>query len=162
MTITVMTRSKSKLNEEDAEAAIRLRHIWLAHKKQFKCSQEDVASKIGISQGAFAHYMTGYNPLGIDITIRFANYFNVPVSAIRVFDSFEKCLADEIARQKLMQVPDEDTMEVVKMMASINRENKGRIRGKIEAWIEMMLGVDKIPEPQMKDRSNFDRRSGTR
>jgi hypothetical protein len=45
--------------------------------------------------------------LGMEITFKFANFFDVPVSAIKMFDSFERYLVKKLDRKNLAEIPDE-------------------------------------------------------
>lgn len=45
---------------------------------------------------------------------------------------------------------DENVIAIMNMLLKLNRENKILVRGKIEAWIEMMLVPTKIPETDQK------------
>jgi hypothetical protein len=144
--------------EIDRQAALRLSSLWSKYKAENpSISQEMVAAELQMTQGAFWQYKEGKVLFGMEATVKFANFFNVQVSEIKRFDALENLLSAQQQRRI-----DKNIKAVMDIMNSVDADSRGIIRGKIEAWIEFMRGPDKIPEHQLKERSNFDRRSGTR
>jgi len=59
---------------------------------------------------------------------------------------------------------DADITAIVKMLKKLDAHDRSRMRGKIESWIEGLIGKRKEAEDEEDRRNplNFDRRSGTR
>jgi transcriptional regulator with XRE-family HTH domain len=66
-----------------------------------------------------------------------------------------------LSEGKLGEVKDNDIAHIVRLLNKLDSRNRVLIRGKIEAWIEMMLDNEKIPEPDSGGQPNFARRTGT-
>ena len=70
--------AKRELTDAERESAARLRRIWERRRLSLGLTQEKVALACGWStQGAFAHYLTGKNPLNIDAVFRLARVLEV-------------------------------------------------------------------------------------
>lgn len=70
--------AKRELTIEEREWAVRLRRLWERQRRVLGLTQEKVALACGWStQGAFAHYLTGKNPLNIDAVFRLARVLEV-------------------------------------------------------------------------------------
>lgn len=160
MNIVVMRGRKIISEEEkevDRQAALHLSALWSKYKAENPdTSQEDVAAELHMTQGAFWQYKEGKLSFGMEVTVKIANFFKVPVSDIKRFDALETLLS---MQKQLIQ--DKNISATVSMMTAIDADSRGVIRGKIEAWIEMMVELDKIPIEDRKERSNLDRRNGT-
>lgn len=55
---------------------------------------------------------------------------------------------------------DDDIAAIVMMLKQLEGRDRTLIRGKIEAWVEMMLG--NIPDANRRENTNLDRRNGTK
>jgi len=69
------------------------------------------------------------------------------------FDWLNEGKGDDVAQ-------DDDIAAIVTMLNQLEGRDRILIRGKIEAWVEMMLG--NIPHADRRENTNFDRRNGTK
>lgn len=70
--------AKRELTDAERESVARLRRLWDRKRLLLGLTQEKVALACGWStQGAFAHYLTGKNPLNIDAVFRLARVLEV-------------------------------------------------------------------------------------
>lgn len=73
------------INDADQRAAERLKRIWLAYRKEHpEATQAYIAEKLGWNtQAAVSQYMNGRIALGLEATVKFAQFFGVPPEDIR-------------------------------------------------------------------------------
>jgi len=57
---------------------------------------------------------------------------------------------------------DENIAAIIYMLFKLDKEGRIRLRGKIEAWIEEVMGKNTSEQSERRDLSNFDRRNGTK
>ena len=150
-------KERKQPSEDDRQAAARLSSLWGTYKAVNNTTQADAAFQLGITQGAFGQYIRGELSIGLDAALKFANYFNVPISAIKTFDSLDKYFTTELDRVKAVRLPDKNIKAAVDILCGLPPEEAAILRGRIEGWTEGRLEPDK-PE---QERSNFDRRNGT-
>ncbi len=121
--------------EIDRLAAVRLSALWSKYKAVHpEVSQEMVAAELQMTQGAFWQYKEGKLSFGMEVTVKFANFFKVPVSNIKRFDALEARLA-----MQRDHPTDKNIKAVVDMMNAVDADDRGFIRGKIQVWIEEVL-----------------------
>ena len=68
---------KRPLTAEQAAVNGRLRAIWERRKVELGLNQDEVAHNLGISQGAFSHYVNGKNAIGVLMMFALANELQV-------------------------------------------------------------------------------------
>lgn len=76
-----------------------LRAIFNNKKKELSLTQDLLADKLGISQGAIYQYLKGINPLNVQIAAQFAQELKVDI------DDFSQRLADEIRKMHSFVTP---------------------------------------------------------
>lgn len=64
-------------NDQELEAASRIRDVWLKNKKRLGLSQDRAAEALGWSQGVFNGYINGKRPLTVQAVLRFAKLLEV-------------------------------------------------------------------------------------
>ena len=57
---------------------------------------------------------------------------------------------------------DENIAAIVYMLFKLGKQERIRLRGKIETWVEEILGKASIEQTERRNLSNFDRRNGTK
>jgi len=132
-------RGRKIISKEEKEidqlAAARLSALWNKYKMAHPdASQEMVAAELQMTQGAFWQYKEGKLSFGMEVTVKIANFFKVPVSEIKRFDALEARL-----KMHVQQPSDKNIMAVVDMMGAVDAADRGYIHGKIAVWIEEVL-----------------------
>jgi len=73
---------KRHLTAKQESARQNLRRIWDAKKDELGLTQQKVAERFGVTQGAVSHYLNGQNPLGQLQALKFAKALQVDPSEI--------------------------------------------------------------------------------
>lgn len=68
---------KKRLTAQQESARRNLRRIWEEKKKDLGLTQQKIADRLGVTQGAVSHYLNGVNPLGQLQALRFAKILQV-------------------------------------------------------------------------------------
>lgn len=145
---------RKELSEDDKQAAERLRGLWVRYKQLYGASQEDMAECLGVTQGAFGQYINGIVPLNLDIALKMAVCFNVPVSFIKRFDGLERYF-DKFGIQ---EVTDRHTSALINLISSLDPDDRARFRGMAEGYILDIM--NKRTAEKDKELSNFKVRHG--
>ena len=109
-------------------------------------SQSALARACGISQPTVNRILKGVGKDSPDTS----TLKKLAAATHVTFDWLNEGKGDDVAQ-------DDDIAAIVMMLQQLEGRDRTLIRGKIEAWIEMMLG--NIPEAGQRENTNLDRRN---
>ena len=112
-------------------------------------SQSALARACGISQPTVNRILKGVGKDSPDT----ATLKKLAAATHVTFDWLNEGKGDDVAQ-------DDDIAAIVTMLNQLEGRDRILIRGKIEAWVEMILG--NIPDADRRENTNLDRRNGTK
>lgn len=110
---------------------VELQTVLKKLRKNQKLSQQELASKLNITQQAYAHYENGTRNIPIETLIKIADLYNVSLDFLA---GREKNRIDTLS---------DDTMKIINDWDKLTERNKG----KLELYLEQLLEL----QAEMKD-----------
>ena len=74
-----MTKVNRTLTPRELEVAEKLKKAWLKKKELESLSQEKLAGKLGMTQGAVNFYLNGKRPFGLEALMNFCSELDVNI-----------------------------------------------------------------------------------
>jgi transcriptional regulator with XRE-family HTH domain len=98
---------RENMIQADIDAAIRLKALWNAKKKELDLTQVKVAEDFNITQGLVAHYLNGNQGLNLKAVMMFATVLGVDPKEIypELFSKFHPTNPDEEFMSLYAQCP---------------------------------------------------------
>lgn len=81
--MTNMNTRKSKPTSADIQAAAKLKRVWTTKARELGITQDSVADRMGITQGAVSQYLNGKIPMNYLTLVAFASALEIDPSDIR-------------------------------------------------------------------------------
>ena len=128
---------EEKVVEHQARVARRLRAIWDAKRRDARArgesfTQEEIAARIGITQGMFGHYLSGRHRLPPMQCLKIADVLGVAVEEIDPEWTFADTdlanvtVADLSIFSQLMSLPDDLRRQAVEHIAALTELHNAR------------------------------------
>lgn len=74
---------KKDIEQLDKDASENLKRIWGEYKIENKTNQTDFAEQMHMTQGCFSSYISGINPIGLRMLVKFSDALKCNPSDIR-------------------------------------------------------------------------------